>query len=119
METNAVPPGSARWPRIGWYRVGVLSAIIANSILSMSGRVHAADLEYGAYLASECMTCHRVDTETKGIPAIVGWDDEHFIEALRSYLGPDRDNPTMRTIVRRLTDKDMEALAAYYRTLAE
>ena len=31
------------------------------------------DPEYGAYLAGECTTCHRIDGADEGIPSITGW----------------------------------------------
>ncbi len=119
METYTVPKAQARRVHAGWRPAFALTAFVIFLAALTPGRPsRGADLEYGAYLASECTTCHRADGETEGIPAIVGWDEQHFIDALKAYLGTERDNPTMRTIVKRLTDEDMEALAAYYNSLA-
>lgn len=125
METQFVSRGSAHRDHVRHYSFAdwslhiALLSLMAFALLPISSPGFGADLEYGAYLASECTTCHRADGEVEGIPAIVGWDEHHFIDALKAYLGTERDNPTMRTIVKRLTDEDMEALAAYFRSLAD
>ncbi|RVU38167.1 c-type cytochrome [Hwanghaeella grinnelliae] len=119
METQNVLNVSAQRTRVGLPLSAVVLAFIVPAISPLDRPACAADLEYGAYLASECTTCHRADGEFEGIPAIVGWDEQHFVDALKAYLGTDRENPTMRTIVKRLTEKDMEALAAYFRSLAK
>tara|TARA_Y100001947_G_C10082031_1_gene195044 strand:- start:72 stop:449 length:378 start_codon:yes stop_codon:yes gene_type:complete len=119
METQNVLNTSAHRTRVELRLSIAVTAFVVSAILVSYRACLAADLEYGAYLASECITCHRADGESEGIPAIVGWDEQHFVDALNAYLGPERDNPTMKTIVKRLTDEDMEALAAYFRTLAD
>jgi len=119
MESHNVPEIPAHRARAGHRAKAVVSVATVLALVTLVRASVAADLEYGAYLASECTTCHRADGEYGGIPAIVGWDEGHFIDALKAYLGAERDNPTMRTIAKRLTDEDMEALAAYFRSLAD
>jgi len=119
MKTQNVLNTSAHRTRVELRLSIAVTAFVVSAILVSYRACLAADLEYGAYLASECITCHRADGESEGIPAIVGWDEQHFVDALNAYLGPERDNPTMKTIVKRLTDEDMEALAAYFRSLAD
>lgn len=118
METQNVPKVPAHRTRAGLRLSIAVPAFMVLSVLLSDRPAVAADLEYGAYLASECTTCHRADGESAGIPAIVGWDEQHFIDTLNAYRGTERDNPIMRTIVKRLTGEDMEALAAYFRSLA-
>lgn len=74
----------------------------------------AADAAFGAYLASECVTCHRADGQNKGIPSITGWPVDQFVAVMQSYRNKDRPNPTMQIIAGRLSDHEMSALAAYY-----
>lgn len=81
---------------------------------SGSGGAAAGDAAYGAYLASECVTCHRTDGQDKGIPSIVGWPAEQFVAVLVAYRAKQRTNAVMQTIAGRLADADMAALAAYY-----
>ena len=77
----------------------------------------AADPAFGQYLSSECVTCHRLDGQDKGIPPIVGWPADQFVAVLKSYKAKDRDNKIMQTIAGRLSDDEMAALAAYYGSL--
>lgn len=76
-------------------------------------------MEYGAYLASECVTCHQSTGADKGIPAITGWDPESFVVVLKAYKLKERDNPAMQTIAGRLDAEQMEALAAYFASLGD
>ncbi len=91
---------------------------IAIMVMAPAGTVmpaaHAADTAFGQYLAGECVTCHRKGGENKGIPAIVGWPSDQFVAVLQSYKLKDRPNQIMQTIAGRLSDQEMEALAAYF-----
>lgn len=72
------------------------------------------DPDYGEYLGSECLTCHRADGDYEGIPGIVGWDDESFKTAMHEYRVNARENPVMQTISARLSDEEIAALSAYF-----
>jgi cytochrome c len=87
--------------------------LVLAAIAPTSG-TRAADTAFGQYLAGECVTCHRKDGESQGIPAIVGWPTDQFIAVLQSYKLKDRPNQIMQTIAGRLNDQEMEALAAYF-----
>ena len=78
-------------------------------ILAMVG-----DPEYGAYLASECTTCHQRDGSDQGIPSITGWPEEDFVIALHAYKRKIRPHPVMQNYAGRLTDEEIAALAAYF-----
>ena len=76
---------------------------------------HASgDVEYGAYLSSECVTCHQSKDTDAQIPVINGMDAEGFVSIMELYRSEELENPTMRTIAKRLTDEDIDALAAYF-----
>lgn len=74
----------------------------------------AGDPEYGAYLASECTTCHRPDGADEGIPSIVGWPVEDFVITLQAYKHGKRPHQAMQTIARRLSDEEIASLAVYF-----
>jgi len=88
----------------------VLSAAVVPS-------VRAADVAYGEYLAAECVTCHQRSGNANGIPSIVGWPAEQFEVVINAYRWKERDNAVMQTIAARLTDEDIQALAAYFEAL--
>jgi len=102
-------------PHQTWHGLPI-AALLWSSIAGTSAAT-AADVAYGEYLASECATCHRRDGQDKGIPSIVGWPPEQFIAALAAYKKKERPNPIMQTIAGRLSDEEMQALAAYYAML--
>lgn len=94
-------------------RQGVLLAGLA-LLLPATGATVAGDIEYGAYLAQECRSCHQLHEEPAGIPAIAGLPTDYFISALKAYKDGERDHATMRTIARSLDDEQIAALAVYY-----
>jgi len=85
---------------------------VSSEILAIEG-----DLEYGEYLASECTTCHQSDGGNDGIPSINGLDVEPFVTALHAYRGKHRENSVMQLVAGRLTDEEIAALAAYFKSL--
>ena len=78
-------------------------------LLAVSG-----DPEYGAYLASECTTCHRPDGADEGIPSIIGWPVDDFVITLHAYKHGKRRHEAMQTIARRLSDEEIASLAVYF-----
>ena len=77
------------------------------------------DIEYGEYLSSECVTCHQSKDVDAKIPVINGMEAEGFVALMEAYRNGELENPTMRTIAKRLTDEDIAALAAYFASLPE
>ena len=87
-------------------------AIVDPSILSIVG-----DVEYGEYLASECMTCHQKSGDDNGIPGINAWPKEDFVIVMHAYKKKVRPHPVMQMIAGRLTNEEIAALAAYFNDL--
>ena len=75
------------------------------------------DVEYGAYLAGECTSCHKSDGDGDGIPNITGWDQGSFRYVMHDYRAKILENPTMQVIAGRLGDEEIAALSAYFETL--
>ena len=101
-----------------------LPAIIAygataasQTLVSSAGR---GDRELGHYLSSECVTCHQSSgRQSGGVPSISGWPSDQFVAVMHSYKNKDRDNEVMRTIAARLSDEEIQALAAYFEELKQ
>ena len=72
------------------------------------------DKALGEYLSSECVTCHQLSGANVGIPPIVGWPDDSFIEIMNEYRQKKRTNPLMQTIASRFSNEEIAALAAYF-----
>ena len=94
-------------------------AISALLVLLNTGATAQGDIEYGEYLSAECVTCHQSKDVDAKIPVINGMDAEGFVALMEAYRDEELDNPTMRTIAKRLTDEDIAALAAYFSSLPE
>ncbi|MEF3046769.1 c-type cytochrome [Pseudotabrizicola sp. L79] len=83
-----------------------------SAILAIQG-----DPEYGAYLSSECTTCHQRDGTDQGIPSITNWPAEDFVVAMHAYKRKLRPHPVMQMMAGRLSDDEIAALAAYFETI--
>jgi cytochrome c len=73
-----------------------------------------ADLEFGRYLAAECLTCHRSATTDGAIPNIFGLQEATFAALLKAYRDKKRPNPVMQTVAGRLKDDEIDALAHFF-----
>ena len=77
-----------------------------------------ADMAYGAYLAGDCVTCHRPSAGA-GIPPIAGLPAQHIVNALVEYKLGIRDNEVMVVRTSRLGDEEIAALAAHFSAQAQ
>lgn len=90
--------------------VGAGVASVAPATLS-----HASgDRALGQYLSSECVTCHQLTGRFDGIPPIVGWPEESFVEIMNEYKNKKRNHAVMQTIAGRLSPEEILALAAFF-----
>ena len=89
---------------------------VTEPAFSVSAEVLAlpGDLEYGAYLSSECTTCHQISGANDGIPAINGLSRETFVTAMHAYREGHRTHQVMQMVSGRLGDEEIAALAAYF-----
>ncbi len=85
--------------------------------LAVVSPARAEDIALGEYLSGQCTTCHQLSGANKGIPSIVGWDQESFISALKAYKKKERENKVMQNITNALSNQDVAALAAYFATI--
>lgn len=122
MHTSIIgrtyPRRAARGPvRPKPVHLGVVPLTLAASLLnSVAARTadEAKLRSYGAHLAQECTSCHRVDGADHGFPSITGWDVETFTRTLRLYQQGTRTNPVMGSVAKSLDDDQLRALALYW-----
>jgi cytochrome c553 len=97
-------------------RVVASSIAIAAALAAATSHLSARtpDIELGRYLATECMTCHRVPAASGGIPNIYGMAELRFTELVKAYRDKRLSNAVMQTIAGRLKDDEIEALAAFF-----
>jgi cytochrome c553 len=93
-------------------------AMMASMLMATSAP--AADKAYGEYLASECAGCHRpTGPQVGGVRVIHGMEHAALVKALKEYRDKTRSNNVMQNVAGKLLDDDIEALAAYYSSLAK
>jgi cytochrome c553 len=98
--------------------IGAALALLAAGALANAPPPVKGDRELGEYLSSMCVACHQLSGRVSGsIPAIVAWPSDQFVAVIQSYKDGTRDNETMRTISHRLSQDEIEALAAYFGSL--
>lgn len=87
-------------------------------LLLISSGVYAADIKAGKREATQCAVCHGDNGEGNGAPKskISGMDVDTFIKHLQDFKSGIRKNFIMERFAKRLTDRDIENLAAYYAT---
>lgn len=85
---------------------------VAPEVLAIVG-----DPAYGAYLSSECTSCHQESGADSGIPSITNWPAETFVIAMHAYKNEWRTHPVMNMMAGRLSDEEIAALAAYFEAI--
>ncbi len=80
--------------------------------------VRADDVrDYGEHLSGECITCHRLNADYKGIPPIFGWDVETFVSVMTAYRKGLLTNKAMMSVAKSLDEEQIVALATYFKTV--
>jgi cytochrome c len=72
------------------------------------------DVEFGRYLATECLTCHRSATAGSAIPNIFGMAEPRFRVLIKAYRDKQLPNQVMQSVAGRLKDDEIDALAHYF-----
>jgi cytochrome c len=88
--------------------------VVAVTMLSGPCLAQKADLEFGRYLASECLTCHRSATAGGAIPNIFGMSEARFIVLIKAYRDRQLSNQVMQSVASRLKDDEIDALAHFF-----
>jgi cytochrome c553 len=99
--------------------VAALAAALAAVAAVPATLSHASgDRAFGQYLSSECVTCHQLSGRFDGIPPIVGWPEDSFVQIMNEYKTKKREHAVMQTIAGRLSPEEIAALAAYFGSVA-
>ena len=87
----------------------------------VSTQALAADATRGQSLYKTCIQCHGANGEgntAMKAPKIAGQYDWYIISSIKQFkAGVERKNPTMLPFIKKLSDVDIEDLAAYISTL--
>jgi cytochrome c553 len=97
--------------------VGIAAGAVLLWLAPATAEPAKGDRALGEYLASECVTCHQLSGQFKGIPPIVGWPESSFVEIMKEYQHRKRANPVMQMIAGRLSEEEIASLAVYFGSL--
>lgn len=76
--------------------------------------------EHGKALAADCARCHGADgnTTTAGMPSLAGQQPHYLVVAVHEYLNGVRTTDPMHSLLRRLSNLDVESVALYFASQA-
>jgi cytochrome c553 len=93
-------------------------SIIFLCALCAMGIAHAAgDAAAGKAKAEECVVCHGAKGEGVEGPKLSGMTEAQLLQAMHEYKSGKRDDAGMKALMNKLSERDMENLAAYYASL--
>jgi cytochrome c553 len=76
----------------------------------------AAENSQGAQLAAMCASCHRLDGQDKGIPSIIGLDENKLVGMMAEFESSKRKSQIMGVVARSLSDEEVAEVARYLAT---
>ena len=96
----------------------IITAVVI-LLMGMSGTVMAkGDPRAGKSKADICASCHGVNGEGVGEnPKIAGLAAGHFIKQMKAYKTGEHKHPMMEMSMQKISDQDLEDMAAYYASL--
>lgn len=93
--------------------------LAACASLGLAGPAAAAgDAAAGKAQVKKCSACHGVDgVGKKPNPSLAGLSYEKHVAAMQEYKSGARKHKMMQMLAKKMSDKDIEDLAAYYASL--
>ncbi len=90
---------------------------LAVALVAPAGARAASD--HAAQLAASCQSCHRLDRNEGGIPALIGRDGNSIAAALMAYRADDRRSHIMHAVALSLTSEEITLVAHYLSRLGK
>lgn len=76
-----------------------------------------ADIKAGELKAQTCVACHGVPgtaPSTNLYPTLYGQSEAYLIKQMKAFKSGDRKDPVMNAMIKEMTDKDLDNLAAFF-----
>ncbi len=107
---------------ISYVRRITLFSLLAFSLVFGSQAFASGDAARGELVGETCLGCHGVTSfttvyPTYKVPKLGGQHPEYLAAALKAYRAGERSHKTMEAQASRLSDQDIDDLAAYFATL--
>ncbi|MDX1571368.1 MAG: cytochrome c [Xanthomonadales bacterium] len=102
----------------------IIATLATLSLLASTATAqNQGDPESGAKKAYTCTGCHGIPSYFNTypmyhVPKIGGQNYDYLVAALQAYRSGDRQHPTMRAQAGRLSDEDIQDIAAYFVSLS-
>ena len=99
--------------------------VILFSLLVISTQAYAVgDAARGAVVGETCLGCHGVSSFTNvyptyKVPKLGGQHADYLAAALKAYRSGERAHATMRAQASRLSDQEIDDIAAYFASIKE
>ncbi len=95
-----------------------ISIMVCGALLAVSSQAMAGNVEAGKELAKkDCASCHGADGNSPispDIPKLAGQNADYLVKSLQGYKSGVRKNPMMAPMGAKLSQRQMEDLAAYF-----
>ncbi len=97
----------------------LMITVVVVLLMGISGTIMAkGDPIVGKSKADICASCHGVNGEgVEQNPKIAGMAAEHFIKQMKAYKRGEHNHPMMEMSLQKLSEQDLEDMAAYYASL--
>jgi sulfide dehydrogenase cytochrome subunit len=95
----------------------IMALLLATVLITLAGFSSlAAESSRGAQLAAMCAACHRLDGMDKGIPTIIGLDEDKLVEMMAQFRTDQRKSQIMGVVARSLSEAEVAEVAHYLAT---
>ncbi len=93
--------------------------LLIAGLLTVSPLIHAADIAAGKAKAVTCAACHGKNgiSPNPEWPNLAGQQEVYLKNQIKAFRDGKRKNALMAPMVKGLSDKDIENLAAYFASL--
>ena len=90
--------------------------VLAGIFFLSAFAANAADIEAGRVVSTQCALCHGPEGEGNGLPksCLSCLDIATFLKHIHAYQAGTRKNYMMERYAKKLSDKDVKNLVAYY-----
>lgn len=97
----------------------ILISALAALGLTVAGPAYATgDMAKGEVLAKKCASCHGKDGKgLKDNPPVAGMPTADFVTAMNAYASGAKTHKMMNMFAKKLSEDEIEDLAAYYASL--
>jgi cytochrome c553 len=92
----------------------VLAIVLAISLAVPAGSHAEGDATAGRRKGAACSACHASSDPASDMPRLAGQNAGYLARQLRAFRGGERAHPLMDEITRRMSDADIDDLAAFW-----